>query len=260
MLSPGLVSITFRQLSPQAVVDLVARAGLVGIEWGGDLHVPHGDLQRAGEVRRLTADAGLAVAAYGSYYRVGHAESGPFEVVLETAVTLGAPLIRVWAGRKGTDSAGAAYFNQVVEDSQRIASLAAEAAIPIVYEFHRETLTDTNAAARTLLKAVDHPNIRSYWQPPRGLSVEENLAGLDAVLPWLVGLHVFNWHGVTHERLPLADGRGEWLRYFEKAESSGRDLYALIEFVRGDAPEQFLADAAALQSWLTEDTTTRRRK
>jgi 3-dehydroshikimate dehydratase len=170
--------------------------------------------------------------------------------VLETAVTLGAPLIRVWAGRKGTDSADAAYFNQVVEDSQRIADLAAEAAVPVVYEFHRETLTDTNAAARMLLEAVDHPNIRSYWQPPRGLSVEENLAGLDAVLPWLAGLHVFNWHRTTYERLPLAGAGADWLRYLEKAESSGRDLYALIEFVRGDAPEQFLEDAGMLKSWL----------
>jgi 3-dehydroshikimate dehydratase len=251
MLSPGLVSITFRQLSPQEVVDLVARAGLVGIEWGGDVHVPHGDLQRAGEVRHMTAEAGLAVAAYGSYYRVGHTESDPFEAVLETAITLGAPFIRVWAGRKGTDSADAAYFNQVGEDSRCIAELAAQAAIPVVYEFHRETLTDSNAAARSLLEAVDHPNIRSYWQPPRGLSVEENLAGLDAVLPWLAGIHVFNWHRTTYERLPLADAGAEWQRYIEKAESSERDLYALIEFVRGDAPEQFLADAAALKSWLT---------
>ncbi len=28
MLTPGLVSITFRQLSPQEIVDLVSRAGL----------------------------------------------------------------------------------------------------------------------------------------------------------------------------------------------------------------------------------------
>ena len=35
MLIPGLVSITFRPLSPREIVDLVAEAGLKAIEWGG---------------------------------------------------------------------------------------------------------------------------------------------------------------------------------------------------------------------------------
>jgi sugar phosphate isomerase/epimerase len=251
MFTPGFVSITFRQLSPQEIVDLVVRAGLTGIEWGGDVHVPHGDEAVARSVRSLTEDAGLRVAAYGSYYRVGHKETGPFEAVLACAVALGAPLIRVWAGTQGTDTADAAYFEQVVEDSRRIADLAAGAGIPIVYEFHRNTLTDTNAAARRLLETVDHPNVRSYWQPPRGYSVAENLAGIDAVLPWLAGLHVFNWDRATFARLPLADA-AEWPQYLSKAATTGRDMVALIEFVRGDTPEQFLADAAALKEWIAD--------
>lgn len=251
MLTPGLVSITFRQLSPREIVDLVVRAGLTGIEWGGDVHVPHGDEAAAQAARAMTEDAGLRVAAYGSYYRVGHAETGPFESVLASAGALGAPLIRVWPGAQGTDTADAAYFDLVVEDSRRIADLAAQAGIPIVYEFHRNTLTDTNAAARRLLERVDHPNVRSYWQPPRGYDVDENLAGLDAVLPWLAGVHIFNWDRTTFERLPLAGAAGDWAQYLSKAASAGRELFALIEFVRGDAPEQFLEDATALKSWIT---------
>ncbi len=212
--------------------------------------MPHGDEPTARAVRTLTEDAGLSVAAYGSYYRVGHLETGPFEAVLASAVELGAPLIRVWAGRQGTDTADAAYFDRVVQDSRRIADFAAQAGIPIVYEFHRNTLTDTNAAARHLLEAVDHRNVQSYWQPPRGYSIGENLAGLDAVLPWLAGVHVFNWHRTSYDRLPLAEAGAEWRQYLSKVAGSGRDLYALIEFVRDDTPEQFLADAAALKSWL----------
>jgi 3-dehydroshikimate dehydratase len=256
MFIPGLVSITFRSLSPQEIVDLVVRAQLTGIEWGGDVHVPHGDESIARFVRSLTEDAGLRVAAYGSYYRVGHSETGPFEAVLSSAVALGAPRIRVWAGTQGTDTADDAYFAQVVEDSRRIADLAAAEEIAVVYEFHRNTLTDTNAAARRLLEAVDHPNVGSYWQPPRGYTIAENLAGLDAVLPWLAGVHAFNWHGTTYERLPLADAAEDWTYYLSKAESRGRDLYALIEFVRGDAAAQFLDDAAALKSWITRMSDT----
>lgn len=252
MISSGLVSITFRQLSPREIVDLVRQADLAGIEWGGDVHVPHGDVERAREVRQITADAGLQVAAYGAYYRVGHVDTGPFEAVLETAVALGAPLIRVWAGRQGTDTADEAYLEQVVEDSRRIADLAAAEHIPIAYEFHRNTLTDTNEAARKLLEAVNHPNVKSYWQPPRGAGVEYNLAGLDAVLPWLTNVHVFNWDRTTYARLPLAGASLEWLQYLRKVNASGRDHYALLEFVRDDDPDQFLQDAAALRSWLAE--------
>ena len=51
-----------------------------------------------------------SVAAYGSYYRVGHPKTGPFEAVLASAAALGAPHIRVWPGSQGSDSADEAYF------------------------------------------------------------------------------------------------------------------------------------------------------
>ena len=63
MISSGLVSVTFRKLSPAEIVDLVRQAGLNCIEWGGDIHVPHGDCVRAREVRQRTLAAGLTVAA-----------------------------------------------------------------------------------------------------------------------------------------------------------------------------------------------------
>ena len=43
----GLVSVSFRGLAPEAIIDLAAECGLGGVEWGGDVHVPCGDLRRA---------------------------------------------------------------------------------------------------------------------------------------------------------------------------------------------------------------------
>ena len=87
MIHPGLVSVTFRALSPAQVVDLVRQAGLRGIEWGGDIHAPPGNAARAREVRHLSLEAGLSVAAYGSYYRAAQSEAAgmPFAHVLDTA-------------------------------------------------------------------------------------------------------------------------------------------------------------------------------
>ncbi len=254
MIYGGLVSITFRKLSPQEIVDLVVESGLQGIEWGGDIHVPHGDVQQARLVRTMTEDAELQIPAYGSYYRVGHQEPCPFEEVLETTVALGTPIVRVWAGKEGTDTADEATWDRVVEDSQRIGDLAAEAGVTVVYEFHGGTLTDTNDSARQLLERVDRENVQTYWQPPRGAGIETCLEGLDAIMPWLTHVHVFSWrepeqHGPAL-RLPLAAGEEAWSRFLPKIASSGRDCFAEIEFVRDDDPAQFLQDAAALTRWL----------
>ena len=98
---------TFRQLPVERIIALTAQAHLDGIEWGGDVHVRHGDIPIAHRVAQATADAGLVVAAYGSYYRVAESEGEglPFELVLDSAQALGAPLIRVWAGKRGSDDA-----------------------------------------------------------------------------------------------------------------------------------------------------------
>ena len=250
MFLPGLVSITFRQLSVEEIIALMTQAGLAAVEWGGDVHAPHGDEARVQAVARMGADAGLRVAAYGSYYRVGHPETGPFEAVLASAAALGAPHIRVWPGSQGSDSADEAYFQKVVADSRRIGDLAQAERISIVYEFHANTLTDTNAATVRLLQTVDHANVRSLWQPPRYAALADNLAGVEALRPWLEYLHVFHWHLQTGERRPLAEGEDLWRDYLAQAAHPDRTRYALLEFVQDDAPEAFLRDAATLLQWL----------
>ncbi len=251
MFHNGLVSITCRQLSPQQIIDLVVQAGLEGIEWGGDIHVPHGDVVRAKEVRRRTLDAGLRVVSYGSYYHLDHpdTDASPFDAVLDTAIALGAPVVRVWAGNLGSAQTAPATRRQIVRESRYIADLAQQAGIVIAYEFHARTLTDSNESALRLLQEVDHPNVATYWQPMRHVDEAYRLEGLNAVLPWLAHLHVFSW-SEDGTRLPLADGEALWRRRLEIVARSGRDHDVLIEFVRDDDPEAFLQDAATLKRWL----------
>jgi len=232
----------------------VEQAGLEAIEWGGDVHVPHGQVDVAREVRRLTLDQGLAISSYGSYYRAAESEAEglSFERVLASACELEAPIIRVWAGKKGSAEADAEYWKAVIADSRRIADMAIHAGIKIAYEFHGGTLTDTHESAVKLLNIVNHPNAGTYWQPTVGMDREDCAKGLEAILDRLVLLHVFHWQvvGGRRERLALADGEDAWASYLKIAQSTGRDMDALIEFVRDDTPEQFLADARALKSWL----------
>lgn len=250
MLSTGLVSVTFRQLSPLEIVNLVKQAGLDAIEWGGDIHIPHGDIAKAREVAKMTVDGGLEVACYGSYYRLGRDENPSFDKVLETAIACGAPLIRVWAGNKKSVNADNYYREFIAADARRVCDAAQSAGILITVEHHCDTLADTAASAVQLMKEVDHPAFRTHWQPQVGISTDDSISHLENMIPWLSNVHVFQWIKSYSDRYPLADGEEAWKRYITTTASSGRDHYLLMEFVIGDDPEAFLRDAADLRRWV----------
>jgi len=252
MIRSGMASVTFRDLAPPEIVDVARRAGLQAIEWGGDVHVPHGDLERAREVGALTRDAGLEVASYGSYYRVGcrGGDDPSFDEVLETALALDAPAIRVWAGERGTADAGPHWWTTVVNDTRHIAGLASGAGLPIAFEFHGHTLTDSAESAERLMQQVDHPNVSCYWQLDRLLSPAARLEGLRRIAPWLANLHVFYYRG--GQQAALAEGADEWRQYLAHAAAQGGDRYALLEFVEDGRPENLERDAATLIDLLAE--------
>lgn len=248
MLKSGLVSVTFRKLKAQEVVDLVKQGGLAGIEWGGDIHVPHGDKALAREAAKMTKEAGLKVAAYGSYYYAGLGGAPTFEAVLDSASELGAPLIRIWAGKKSPGEATAEDRKKVADDTIRISELAAKRKITLAFEFHNNTLTETTESAVRLLKDINKKNVRSYWQPHGQEPMDVQLQGLDAVLPWLAHIHCYCWSG--NERKPLEAGEAQWKQYLDHIRKAPGDRYVMIEFVKDDSPQAFLQDAATLRKWL----------
>ena len=252
MIHGGLVSVTFRQLSCEEIVELVSQAKLAGIEWGGDVHVPHGDVARAKEVGRITREAGLQVAAYGSYFN--RADGVTFGQVVDSAAALVAPTIRIWAGKTGSAETSDADRAALVAEARRAADLAQAAGITLSYEWHSHTLTDTNESAVRLLEEIGHENVRFYWQPALGKDEEYCMAGLQGIIDKLTNVHVYNWESVEGRpaRQELAGGEKQWREYFEVVNSTERDHFALLEFVREDSPDQFGRDAATLRRWLGE--------
>ena len=248
MIQTGLVSVTFRGLTPREIIDLVAEAGLDGIEWGGDVHVPHGEVATAQEVREMTEAAGLALPSYGSYYRAGESDPDLFDGVLACAQALETPVIRIWAGRKGSAEADAAYWDSVVVDSLRCQRMAAAAGMRLAYEYHGNTLTDTDAAAARLMGQVSDAGITTYWQMRGGETHAAMTAGLRAMLPWLTHIHIQSRApgAAGNERAPLAAMADTWTTWLTLAAQAPGDHYAMLEFVKGDDPAQFLADAAEL--------------
>lgn len=246
MLVPGLVSATFKNLDAGMVAKLASTAGLKAIEWSEGWHIGDGDVEKAAEVGRMTADLGLEVAAFGSYYRLG--KGMDFSSRISTAKALGAKTVRIWAGDRPSAEVGADDRRVMVAEAARISSMAADNGLVVALEWHRNTLTDTNESGISFLKEVGMDNFRTLWQPTQALSVDERLQGLLDIGPRLVNLHVYHWN--ADGRLPLCEGSDEWLSYFGAVERK-ENHYALLEFVRNDSEAQFYEDAACLIGWLS---------
>ncbi len=253
---PGLCSVTFRKLPAGAVIDLALAAGLSGIEWGGDVHVPAGDEKTARDTARRCRDEGLAIPSYGTYIRAGATDPQQhISPVLDSAAALGATNIRIWAGDKGSAAADGGQRKRVADAVRECAAAAEPHSIRVSLEYHRNTLTDTLASTIDLLAEVDHPNCFTYWQPVPETPADIAVAELRDLSDALSHLHVFHWLS-GNVRRPLAEGETFWNRAIE-GPSGGQwtgARYAFLEFVRDDDPEQFAADAAVLTGILATGT------
>ncbi|WP_028065726.1 hypothetical protein [Solirubrobacter soli] len=261
-LSLGLCSVTLRACSIDEVVAVASGAGLECIEWGGDVHVPPGDLDAARRARSATLAAGLRVASYGSYWRC----AGDFAPVLASARALGAPRVRIWAGQTASADASPTQRDEIAAAARAAAALAAAtpppaaatpppaaatppapaasppAPIALAFELHGGTLTDTFDSALALVEASGVP---CYWQPPQSMPDDSALAGLRA-LPGVPAVHVFSWWpGST--RLRLRERAALWRAVFEIFRSGD----ALLEFVPDDDPALVAEEAEACRALLS---------
>jgi len=249
MIIPGIVSVTFRDKTAEWIIERCQMAKLGAVEWSEKIHVFPDDENGAAALGKKTTEAGLAVAAYGSYYRLGEQDSPKtvFLKSLKSAAALKAPIIRIWAGVRPSDEVGSEEFDRISKEAALAAELAAGYNIKVALEWHKDTLTDTNESAIRILQTADHPNLYCLWQPTAALSVQERVKGLDLLGSRILNLHIYYWpDGVKR---PLAEGLGEWQQYLRHID---KDIvrYGLMEFVMDGTEEQFLQDAQVLHRML----------
>lgn len=246
MLFTGLCSVSFRRKTVDEIVSICEDLGIRGIEWGADIHVPAGDITNARIVGDKTRAAGLEVCAYGSYFKCD-GESGDVRSVLDTAAALGAPVVRVWAGAKGSSVADIAYRVRVAQSIRETVELASERGMSVALEYHEGTLTDTVESALDLIQLVDHPELRLFWQSRGKGDFLSDVAELDAMLPLLENVHCFHW-GATgwDDKRGLSEGIQEWTEFLRKVASTRRKHYVCFEFIKGDSVQQLRRDVQTL--------------
>ena len=256
MLHSGLVSISFRALSPRDIISACVQSQLEGIEWGADIHAPPDNLENAREVGQMTRDAGLEIAAYGSYWCC---DDTPFEPILEAALAMRAPLIRVWPGKVDARESTRDDWTQISERLRAATAMAREANVQVATEFHGGTLTSSGASALRLMQSGGSAQLATLWQPLRRgpnfeAQTEENVAALLAVAPYLTNVHVYEWADDAEgkrQRLPLSQS-ASWPRYIEELRQIGGTRWLLLEFVPNDDPALLAREAAALRGFVGE--------
>lgn len=245
----GLCSVTFRGKSVEEVLALVKHAGLESIEWGGDVHVPPDlDPQRVREIRARTEDAGVTIASYGSYFHIIEGSSHnthSWTQTMDVAELLGTSTLRLWCGGGDSCQADDALFREAADRAIEVAEAADKRHLTLAFEYHRGGLTDTAESTFKLLRCVDRPNLKTYYQTDGAPTSEAAVEDLKMLLPHLANLHCFYYP--DGQRCLLEEGRDFWTPIVQYLKEAGHACHLLLEFVKDDAEESFLRDAAALR-------------
>lgn len=240
----GMTSLTLRNHTVADVIQCAKNANLSGIEWGvSDEHLPLCDVARAEEIKELSREAGLEIFSLGSYCDMDDREI--CDRTLDTAVILGAPIIRIWAGTKYSRDCSDEYKKMIVENTIYLAEKAEKHNIVIGFEYHASTLAENPDAAIWLVKAVNRNNVGLYWQPDYNLSPEENRLDRDRVLPFCIGnLHIQNYSEECSYQ-PLSEIEDVLHLYYDDLKHE--DYRLMIEFVKDGKVESLNADAETLK-------------
>lgn len=238
----GVVSISFRKYTPEEICAEMQKAGLSYVEWGSDSHAPCNDLMKLKELAALQKKYDIRCSSYGTYFRLGITPLYELERYITAAAFLGTNVLRLWCGSKGSADYTESETAELFALCQEAAEIAQKHHVCLCMECHGGTFVDTKETALALMKAVDSPHFRMYWQPNQLCTPEENLAYAVQLADYTENLHVFHWD--SERRYPLMDGLHDWKKYLNVF--SG-DHVLLLEFMPDDELSSLPTEADTLK-------------
>ncbi len=237
----GLVSISFRELSPEEIIEETKNAGLSCIEWGSDVHAPCDDTEKLKKISDLQKKAGLFCCSYGTYFRLGETDISLLQKYIDAAKILGTDILRLWCGNKSSRDYTQEEENELFSLCREAALIAEKNCVTLCMECHNGTYTDTKEGAIKLIKAVNSPGFRMYWQPNQFVPTEENKQYARLLSPFTRHIHVFNW--TAKERFPLEEAIPLWKEYL----SYFNNNTLLLEFMPDDSINSLKTEAESLK-------------
>ena len=123
MYKTGLVSISFRSLSVEELVNKVKNAGLEYIEWGSDVHAPKDDIKKLEMIAKLQEETGIKCSSYGTYFRFMKDDPEELRGYIKAAKILGTDILRLWCGSKNHADLTAEEREFIISESKKAAKI-----------------------------------------------------------------------------------------------------------------------------------------
>lgn len=239
----GLVSVSFRQYSPQEILSAMKKTKLSCIEWGSDIHAPYKDTQRLYELAVLQKEYDIFCCSYGTYFRLGGDDTAELEDYANAAKILGTNLLRIWCGDKGAQLYSKDEKKLLFEEAKKAARIAKALGVTLCMECHNNTYTETIDGALELMSTVNSQSFRMYWQPNQFKSTDVNIEYAKLISPYVKNIHVFNWE--RENKYPLCRALDVWKGYLS-CFNTPKNL--LLEFIPDGKIESLEDEASALFS------------
>lgn len=243
----GLVSVSFRDKSPEEILTEMKKQGLKYIEWGSDVHAPCDNMENLYRIAELQKKYCIECCSYGTYFRLGVTPIDELLKYISAAKILGTDVLRLWCGNKNSGDYSKGEKEKLFAECKKAALIAEKNDVTLCMECHSGTYTDTEKSALELMNTVNSPNFLMYWQPQQYKSREENISYAKNISPYSKHIHVFNWE--KDRRFSLAEGIDKWkeyLSYFSK------DKTLLLEFMPDDNINSLKDESASLRNIIKE--------
>lgn len=237
----GVVSVSFRQNTPEEILKAMKDAGLSQIEWGSDIHAPYNDIERLKQLYVMQEEYGIQCSSYGTYFKIGVTPIEELEGYIDAAKVLGTRVLRLWCGNKNGADMTSEERSALLSQCCQAARIAEKKDAVLCMECHKKSFTERLEDTLELMKTVNSPNFRMYWQPFQWLEPSDNLKIARALAPYTEHVHVFYWK--DNERFPLSEGVEVWREYMKEL---GASHTLLLEFMPDDRIESLAAEARAL--------------
>ena len=237
----GLVSVSFRPLSPRQILEHTKAAKLSWVEWGSDIHAPCRDHARLEEIVALQQEFGISCCSYGTYFRLGITPTEELVDYIHAAKKLGTRVLRLWCGDRSTAEYTDPERAALLTACRKAANIAEAEDVTLCLECHNHTFTEDAEGALWLMEQVGSSHFQMYWQPNQFRSLAENLRYAQLLAAYTHTLHVFNWQ--AQDKYPLQEAVETWVQYLSHF---SRNCTLLLEFMPDDKPESLPKEAATL--------------
>ena len=247
MFCAGLVSVSFRSLSVDDIIELAKSAGLSCIEWGSDVHAPRDDDKILLHIAKKQKEAGLFCSSYGTYFTLGKDTTDQLCEYIRAARILGTDTLRIWCSKKSWREHTAEERELLLSEAKRAAWIAESHGVRLCLECHSNTYTDEVEGALDIMREVGSQAFLMYWQPNQNKSEEQNIEYAERISPYTVNIHVFNWKGKG--KYPLREASDIWSKYLRSFDGTQR---LLLEFMPDGLPASLGREAMALRDIIGE--------